>query len=198
MILNTFYSPKPSLGLTRLVQKFILFLVLISTLSSDEKVYIGTGYGYHDENFNKDISAHSASNMGKLKFGYGDIKAYAIELSLDYIDNRSKIFSPNDNAKYGLNLDFVKAFDFNIPVNPFFKVGFGAGYFNVERELENSLSYGSFNLGGGLFIPLTGIIDLEIGYEHKYTTYQAVETIASKISYESSVNISYLGFNVRF
>ncbi|MBU1658602.1 porin family protein [bacterium] len=180
------------------MKKIILFLLLISSLYSDAKVYIGSSYGFLNEDYTNGIDAVSSAQMAKLKVGYGDRDAYAIEFSLEYIENNSKIFSANDKEKYGFNVELVKALDFDIMINPFFKAGFGAGFLNVERAIQKTINYSSFNLGAGFFIPLNEHFDFEVGYDYKYLTYEGVDTIAEKISYESNVNVAYIGFNVRF
>ncbi len=180
------------------MKKIILLLLFFTALYSDAKVYIGSGYGYFYEQFDGDTNGQNSSNMGKLKIAYGEREAYAIEFSLDYIQNESKIFSQNDSDKYAMNIEFVKAFDFNIPVNPFFKAGFGAGFLSVERDLQKKLNYGSLNLGLGMFIPMSESFDFEVGYDYKSISYESVDTIAEKVRFSSNANIIYLGFNIRF
>jgi len=180
------------------LKKIILFLFLISSLFAEAKFYTGFGYGMYDENFTDGNKAQSSSSLIKLKAGYGDRSAYAIEFSIDKLKNESNIFSSNDSDKTGLNIELIKAFDFDIYINPFFKAGFGAGYFKVDRELQDTLNYGSFNLGLGFFIPINEHFDLECTYDYKYITYEAIDTIAKQISYKSHLNALYFGFNVRF
>lgn len=180
------------------MKKIILLLLLFTALYSDSKVYVGSSYGYVNENFDGDANAQNSSNMGKLKIAYGDREAYGIEFSLDYIHNKSKIFSKKDGKKYGINVEFVKAFDFNIYVNPFFKVGFGAGFLDIQRELQTKLNYGSFNLGLGMFIPVNDNFDFEVGYDYKSISYESIDNIADKTRYSSNANTMYVGFNVRF
>lgn len=181
----------------------ILFLLLINTLFAEVKLYVGSNYGTCEEKFTNEIEAVSSTEITKVKLGYGERKAYAIELSLEYINNQSKIFSSDitsdlDGDKYGLNVDLIKAFDLDILVLPYIKAGFGSGYFDIQRELQNRLSYSSFNLGTGLFIPISENFDFELGYEYRYISYESVDTIADKLNYESNTNIAYFGFNVRF
>ena len=180
------------------MKKIILFLLLISSLYAEAKLYVGFGYGMYDENFIEGNKAQSSSRLMKIKAGYGDRNAYAIEFSIDKLKNESNIFSQSDSDKTGLNIELIKAFDFHKYINPFFKAGFGAGYFKIDRELQDTLNYGSFNLGLGCFIPLNEHFDIELTYDYKYITYEAIDTIAEKISYNSYLNALYFGFNVRF
>lgn len=152
----------------------------------------------YDENFIEGNKAQSSSNFMKIKAGYGDRDAYAIEFSIDKLKNESNIFSANDSEKIGLNVELIKAFDFNLFANPFFKAGFGAGYLKIDRATQDTLNYGSFNLGVGFFIPVNPHFDFELAYDYKYMTYEAIDTIARQISYKSNVNSAYFGFNVRF
>ena len=180
------------------MKKIVLFLLLLTSLYSDAKIYTGASYGYFDESFDGELDAENSNNSATFKIGYGDREAYAIEFSIDWVDNKSKIFSDNDKAKYALNIEFVKALDLDIYINPFFKAGFGAGNLKIDRELQEKLNFGSFNLGAGIFIPVNDNFDLELGYKYRYLTYERLDTIAENISYSSNVNTAYAGINVRF
>jgi len=180
------------------LKKIIFSLLLFTSLYSDASIYIGSSYGYINEKFDTDHDAQSSSNMAKLKIGYGDRDAYGIEFSIDYIDNTSKIFSKQDGKKYAMNIELVKAFDFNTFVNPFFKVGFGSGFLDIQREFQTKLNYGSFNLGAGIFIPMNEHFELEVGYDYKAISYESIDTIVEKIRLSSNTNTIYMGFNVRF
>jgi len=177
--------------------KTILLLLLFSSLYSEAKIYVGANYGYYDEAFS-DIDAKNSTNVASVKIGYGIREAYAIELSVDKIYDKASIFSPNDADRYSINLEFVKAFDLGIHVNPFFKAGFGGGVLKVERTMQETLNYGSFNVGVGAFIPISDHIDLEFGYNLKYLAYESVDYVTEQTSYKSSADTIYSGFNVRF
>ena len=183
------------------MKKLLLFLLLFSSLYAQSTFYVGTNYGIFNETFSE-LDATSSSSMATLKVGYGDIKAYAIEFSVEYADNQSKIFSSNpaiekDGDKYGFNISLLKSFDFNYLL-PYIKVGFGTGYLDIDRSLQDSLTYGSFQLSLGSYIPLDDSFDLEIGYEIRHTSYEAINTIVTKTSYNSVNNIGYIGINYRY
>ena len=180
------------------MKKIILFSLLITSLYSDAKVYMGISGGYLNETFDDDASTTASAEMAKFKIGYGIREAYAVEFSVDYLKNDSNIFSTTgqDGDKYGLNVELVKAFDWDIFINPYFKAGFGAGYFNIEHESENLLNYGSYNLGIGFFIPMNEHFDFELGYDYKYISYEKIESTNSDIN--SNMHGAYAGFNVRF
>lgn len=180
------------------MKKILLFLLLITSLYSEEQAYIGLGYGSFNEKFTNNETTESSSNFTSVKAGYGEREKYAIEFSLQYIDNKSKIFSVNDSEKYGFNLDLLKSFDLGIYINPFFKAGFGFGYLTIDREIQDLLHYGVFDCGVGVFIPLSEHLDIELGYIYKYTTYEGIDTIVDKISYSSHTNAAYIGLNTRF
>jgi hypothetical protein len=181
------------------VKKITLFLVLLSSyLYANAGIYVGIGGGGYWENFTKE-NLKSSSAMGALKIGYGDRKRYSIELSIDYLKNDSTIFSSSgeDGDKFGFNVALIKAFDFHY-LYPYMKAGFGSGLLTIQRELQTSLSYGSYNLATGAFIPLNKTLDLELSYEYRYNTYQGVNTISQRVRYESHINIFYSGINIRF
>lgn len=180
------------------MKKIILFLLLTLTLfASEEQIYFGVGGGYSNESFNNDVDAKASGNLARFKFGYGIREAYAIEFSIDYIDTPANIFSENDQAKYGMNVEVIKGFDFDLIV-PFFKAGFGAGFQKVDLQFNDKINYGTFNLGAGTYIPLGDNFDLEICYEYKYVTYEAINIISDTLEYESNLNNIYFGINTRF
>ena len=182
------------------MKKIILSLFLISSLLyAKSTIYLGTGYAYNSETVSYNSNEETIdNNAARIKIGYGDINAYAIEFSLDYIDNKSSIFDSNDGKKYGFNVELLKAWNFNIFMNPFIKAGFGAGYLETPADVNNaSLTYGSWNLGCGVFIPLNEHFDIEIAYEHKNVSYQKLDNNEST-NPTSSLNIGYIGINFRF
>ncbi|MEA3370122.1 MAG: outer membrane beta-barrel protein [Campylobacterota bacterium] len=182
------------------MKKIILFSLFISSLYADAKIYMGGGYGIYDETLTLYSGQEStiSANMATLKVGYGIREAYAIEFSVDYVDNTQELFAINDGAKYALNVELIKAFDLGIYVNPFIKVGFGMGYMETAvKEKDDSLSFGTYNLGLGTFIPIGEYVDLELAYNYKYTSYQ--KSISTEDESETSmVNVGYLGLNFRY
>ena len=188
------------------LKKLLLLLPLLSSvLLAEAKIYVGTGYTYNSESVSymkagtyEHVNKSFQSNGARLKIGYGDIKAYAIELSVDYIDNKKAVFDKNDAEKVGFNLELLKSFDFDIFVYPFVKAGFGGGYFKTNADIVNkSLTYGTWNLGTGIFIPYSEHIDFEIAYEYKSLSYQKTDPTLNT-SPSSDVNIAYIGINFRY
>lgn len=184
------------------MKKITLFLLLISSLYAQSQVYVGVSSGVYNESFNE-IDATNSAIISTLKVGYGNKKAYSVEFSLDYMPNDSKIFSSSPDAtadgdRLGFNVNLQKSFDFNIYVLPYVKVGFGTGVFSIERKLQDKLSYGSFQFTLGSYLPLSKDVDLELGYEVRHTSYEAINVIVTKTSYTSIVNIAYFGINYRF
>lgn len=160
---------------------------------------MGTGYGIYNETLSNDAKSSISADMAKIKVGYGVREAYAIEFSIDYIDNTEKLFTANDATKYGLNIELIKAFDFGIYINPFVKAGFGMGYIETTaKEESDSLSYGSYNLGLGTFIPINEHLDIELAYDYRYISYEKVDFNSQTDIEKSMSHIGYLGVNVRF
>jgi len=185
------------------LKKIILFLLVTSSIFADAKVYVGVGYGMFDETFKSEKKEKNSTELAQIKIGYGKREAYAVEISLEYMQNSSKIFSSAssssiDGDKYGMNVSLLKAFDFDIHVLPYMKVGFGSGYFDIDRALQDRIFYSSLNIGTGIFIPMGENFDLELAYEHRHTSYQSIDTVVEKINYQSGSNIAYFGFNARF
>lgn len=180
------------------MNKIIFFLLLTASLYSDSKYYIGANYGLFNESFNGDTSASTSSGITTLKVGYANRETYGIEFSLDYTKGESNIFSNNDGDRYGLNVNLLKAFDYDIYILPYIKAGMGAGFFNVDRAADDKLYYGSFNIGGGIFLPIDENFDLELGYEYRYTSFEAINLISEKLLFTSNIGRAYFGFNIRY
>ena len=185
-----------------ILKKIVLFLLLISSLYSKSTIYMGLNAGMYNEKFDN-INAKTSSYITELKIGYGDRKLYSIEFSIDFADNKSKIFSSSENTesdgnRFGFNIHLIKAFDLNIYALPFVKVGFGSGFLDIDRKLQKSLSYGQFSFGLGTLIPLGNSFDAEIGYEIRPTSYEEIDYIATKINYKSTTNVAYFGINYRY
>jgi hypothetical protein len=174
------------------------FLFLGSALLAEAEFYIGVGYMYINESLSDNSSTKINNNGAKIKFGYGERKAYAVEFSLNYIDNNSALLSIDDKEKYGFDIELMKAWDFDIYALPFIRVGFGAGQMNsTARTGKNSISYGSFNGSLGTLLPLSESFDLEIAYEYKYISYQKTNATLSGYP-KSHQNSVYTGINYRF
>ncbi len=190
------------------MKKIILFLLLLTSfLYSDAKIYMGVGGGVYSETLDDIDKTNITANMARIKVGYGIREAYSIEFSVDYVAKSNDTLFLNDGARYGLNVELIKAFDWGIYVNPFVKAGFGMGYMETEAsEKDDSLSFGTYNLGLGMYIPMGENLDIELGYDYKYTSYQKVKTynpIEDKMEtaddiQKSMSHTAYIGVNVRF
>ncbi len=181
------------------MKKIILFLLLLSSLYADARPYIGTHIGVYNETFSG-VDTTNASTVANLSVGYGNRKSYAVEFSLNYLNNNAQIFSTSnkDGNRLGFDIDLIKAFDFNSYIFPFVKVGFGSGIQTIERANQNSLSYGSFQLALGTYVPLGEHFDIEAGYEIRHLSYEDVNLGTTRKSYTSVMNTLYLGINYRF
>ena len=183
------------------MKKTILSLLLFSNfLFGDAKAYIGISTGIAEENFSS-ADATSSSEFINLKLGYGLRKLYSVAIDIEYLKNESKIFSTgaeNDGDKFSLNLEVVKAFDLTSYLIPFIKAGFGAGYLKVDRTIDDKISFGSFNLGTGVLIPINDSFDFEFGYKYKSFSYEGLDLIATEVVHKSKSNSPYFGFNVRY
>ena len=176
------------------MKKIAVFLLLLSSLYGDAKFYTGVSYGYLNEKFANENAKANEVDVATIKVGYGDRSAYAAEFSLNYSEADSDYLSTEVAQRYAINIDLVKAFDFDIYFNPFFKAGIGAGYLDTTQN--NKLTFGSFKVGAGAFIPVNEHFDFEVGYEQKYLSYEKIQE--DRDSELSDVNIIYLGCNVRF
>jgi len=180
--------------------KKILYLLLVTlSLYADTGIYIGTSVGMSNENFDE-LDAQSSSNIALLTIGYGDIQSYAIELSFEYTINDSNIFSTNgnDGDKQGFNIALIKSFPIRNYAYPYIRAGFGSGTMKIQRTTQSKLSYGSYNLGLGLYVPIYKHINLDFAYLYKDTSYERINLIASQKNYTSKINTFSFGIEYRF
>lgn len=183
------------------MKKTILFALLTTSLFAEAKIYMGLGYSLYNESYSYSASSlpDTSDNAYKLKFGYGIREAYAVEFALDYIEHASYDQAPKTGkAKYAFNIALMKSFDWGIYINPFVKVGFGAGIIDNRGTTNPSLTYGSFDMGTGFFIPVNDFSDFEIAYEYKNISYEKQNQLDSTIQNSSHVNSLYFGYNIRF
>ena len=164
---------------------------------------MGVGGGVYTETLDDTANTSITANMARVKVGYGIKDAYAIEFSVDYVDNSEQLLDIDDTVanglKYGLNVELIKAFDFGIYINPFVKAGFGMGYMETTVDGgKDSLSFGTYNLGFGTFIPLNEHFDIELAYDYKYSSYQKVEQLSDANIQKSMSHTGYIGLNVRY
>lgn len=183
------------------MKKILLITLLYTSIFAEAKVYMGLGYGLYNETYTNSAAGlpDTTDNAARIKFGYGARDAYAVEFSIDYIEHASYDTNPViGKSKYGFNIALMKSFDFDIYINPFIRLGFGAGMIDNYENNNPSLSYGSYDVGTGFFIPINEYSDIEFAYEYKYLSYEKENTLDSTISNTSNVNIFYLGYNIRF
>jgi hypothetical protein len=150
---------------------------------------MGAVYGYSNAQTNlanSSVEQTTSTDLLRVKAGYGIRESYAVEFSMDYINS--------DPKKYAFDINLIKAFDWDIYVNPFVKVGFGAGMLDKGENNDKTLTYGSFNLGTGIYIPINESYDIELSYEYKNRSFEK-ENDESRTSH---VNVIYLGVNLRF
>ncbi|HIC13034.1 MAG TPA: porin family protein [Sulfurimonas sp.] len=194
------------------MKKIILFALLTTSLFAEAKIYMGLGYSLYDESYSYSASdlPSTSDNAYRLKFGYGIREAYAVEFAFDYIEHASYDITPETGkAKYAFNIALMKAFDWGIYINPFVKVGFGAGMIDTGGTSNPSLTYASFDAATGFFIPINSSSDFEIAYEYKNLSYEQrrqnpgetneeYQMYKSIPSNSSHVNNIYFGYNIRF
>jgi len=201
------------------LRNIILFILLSTSLFAGATTYMGYAFGINNEAFSKGSDETVTSDMMKLKFGYGIRDAYAIELSVQKTNNKaSNIIDASanpiqikENTKYSVNIEFVKSWDLGIYILPLVKAGFGAGFIDISAQGKNlqgdpvpvsSLSFGSFNIGTGFYIPMGKHFDFEVIYDYRYQSYQNLDASTTSTQkgpeFESQVHIGYIGLNYRF
>ena len=177
---------------------FVLPLLYIS-LFAEAAGYIGLSIEDSTEFFVLDGRTIDASTpQYKIKAGYGDISGYAVEASFSYMDYATDVFSTNDGAAFMLDITLYKGWDVGYSLYPYLDIGIGMGDMEVERILEDSLTFSSFNFGGGVRYVINNTYDFDIGLNYKLRTWQSVSLVSESVDVTSHLVNPYIGINYHF
>jgi len=186
------------------VKKTVLTLLIAAVAWADAGPYFGVGATGGSETFtvsNPGVPKREETALlqaAAVKFGYGEMEAYAIEFLLGYGRYDQNIFSTNDRDYFFFDLSLIKAFETPWKIFPFIKVGFGTGELSVERASTQSLSSGSWFGGGGVYWPLGMGFDLETSVVYKLQRWQGLDMIGAEVTTYSRRIEPYVGINWRF
>ncbi len=187
------------------MRKILLSVFFSAVLWAESGVYIGAGGTMYNEDFTFNSTGFASNEMSatyqgsKIKIGYGERKAYAIEFSLSYGEYDKNIFSDDDGAQVFVDIDIIKAFDTDIGFYPFIKFGFGVGNLKIDRVLDSSVASGSFQVGGGFFIPIFGgDFELEASAVYRWKNFEGIDLVGDTAEIDSSVIEPYIGLGYRF
>jgi len=179
-----------------------ILLVLLSlyiSLLAEHKGYVGFSIEDSSEYFAIGTEERIASApQFKIKAGYGDIDGYAVEASFSYMDYAQNIFSTNDGSALMLDITVYKGWDVGYNLYPYLGLGIGMGDMKVERQLEESLTFSSFNFGGGLRYVISRTYDFDVGLNYKLRTWQTISLVTDKINATSHLVNPYIGINYHF
>lgn len=179
---------------------FAVLLSLCFSLLAESAGYLGFSIQDSTEFFHiegKDTVSTSTAQY-TLKAGYGDIASYGVEVSLSYMDNATNIFSKNDGAALMFDITLLKGWDAGSDLYPYLDVGIGVGNMKVDRELESSLTFSSFNFGAGVRYLIAQNIDFDLGVYYKLRTWQSVSLVSEQVKVKSDVINPYIGINYHF
>lgn len=182
------------------MRKIIIASLILNTLAFGEpQVFLGFGGGSLTEKLSStSIDKTVGGYHGKVTAGYGDRKAYLVQIGLNYFEYDDNVFSDNDGYNLYLDVDLIKAFDFGIGFYPFVKAGFGAGKMKVTRTVQSELGNGDFHLGGGFYVPLGHYADLELSFVSRGKNWERVNLIATEEEASSASIEPYFGINFRY
>lgn len=181
-----------------------VLLICLGVLRAEPTVHFGIGAIGGAEYFTvknpgeSDAKEKALLTGVQLKAGYGDIRAYAVEIDLGYGRYDKNVYSPKDTDYIYFDLSLIKAFDFDIGFYPFFKLGFGTGELEVSRTVTNSLSSGSFFGGLGAYVPIGHGWDLEVSAIYRTKSWEDLDMVGAYIESSSHILEPYVGLNYRF
>jgi len=177
---------------------FLLSFLYVS-LFAEAAGYIGLSIEDSTEFFVLDERTVNASTpQYKIKAGYGDIGGYAVEAAFSYMNYATNVFSTNDGAALMLDITLFKGWDVGHNLYPYLDVGIGMGDMKVERQLEESLSFSSFNFGGGVRYVISNTYDFDIGLNYKLRTWQTISLVSEQVKVTSHLVNPYIGINYHF
>jgi hypothetical protein len=187
------------------VKRFVLVLLgVLVWVHAEPTVHFGLGAAGGSEAFTvknpgqDEKKTHAVLQTVQFKAGYGDIRAYAVELDLGYGRYDKNIFSNKDTDYIYFDLSLIKAFDFDVGFYPFFKLGFGTGELEIRRTLAHSLSSGSFFIGAGIYVPIAFGFDLEASAIYRDKSWENLDMVGAQVQSGSYIVEPYLGINYRF
>lgn len=177
-----------------------VLLSLCFSLLAESSGYVGFSIEDSTEFFSlegKD-SVNVSSPQYKIKGGYGDIDGYGVEASFSYMDYSTNLFSKNDGAALMLDITLFKGWDAGYALYPYLDVGIGMGNMKVDRKLEKSLTFSSFNLGAGVRYLIRENVGLDLGLNYKLRTWQSVSLVSDQVKVTSHLVNPYIGINYHF
>ncbi|MDA3946506.1 MAG: outer membrane beta-barrel protein [Helicobacteraceae bacterium] len=177
----------------------VLSLLCIS-LFAEPSGYIGISIEDSTEFFTLKGSdtINASAPQYKIKAGYGEISNFAVEAAFSYMDYSTNVFSSNDSAALMLDITLYKGWDMGYNLYPYLGVGIGMGAMKVERQLEDSLSFSSFNFGGGVRYGISQTYDFDIGVNYKLRTWQTISLVSEDVKVTSHLVNPYIGINYHF
>ena len=183
--------------------RFLALLPLLYiSLFAEAAGYIGISIEDSTEFFVlEDETRDATTPQYKIKAGYGDIANFSVEASFSYMDYATNIFSsPGKDDGHALMLDITlyKGWDLAYDLYPYLDVGIGMGDMKVSRELEDALSFSSFNFGGGIRYVINHTYDFDIGFNYKLRTWQTISLVSKNVNVTSHLVNPYLGINYHF
>ena len=186
------------------VKRSLAPLLVAAGLQAGAGVYLGIGGVSTTEYFtvkNPGTSSREEKALFQgvqIKAGYGDVKAYAIELDAGYGYYDKNIFSTEDSYYIYADISLIKAFDVGYGLYPFFKFGFGTGELEIDRTIVSSISSGNFFAGLGLYWPMGLGFDLEFSALYRAKSWEDLQMIGAQVETTSHMVEPYLGVNYRF
>ncbi len=177
-----------------------VLLSLCFSLLAESTGYLGFSIEDSTEFFSiegKD-TANTSTPQYKIKAGYGDIASYGVEAAFSYMDYTTNIFSKNDGAALMLDITLFRGWDAGHALYPYLDVGIGMGNMKIDRELESSLTFSSFNFGGGVRYLIDKNVDFDLGINYKLRTWQAISLVSEQVKVKSHLINPYIGINYHF
>ncbi len=178
---------------------FFVLPFLYLSLFAEAASYIGFSIEDSSEYFavgDRDMTA--STPQYKIKAGYGDIGGYTVEASFSYMDYATNVFSEDDGAALMLDITLYKGWDVGYNLYPYLGLGIGMGDMKVDRKLEGSLTFSSFNFGAGIRYVINRTYDFDLGLNYKLRSWQTISTVADSINVTSHLVNPYIGINYHF
>lgn len=97
-----------------------------------------------------------------------------------------------------LDITLYKGWDVGYSLYPYLDVGIGMGDMKVERQLEDSLTFSSFNFGAGIRYVIDATYDFDLGLNYKLRSWQSISLVSEQVDVTSHLVNPYIGINYHF
>lgn len=149
-------------------------------------------YDGHEDEFD-DNSAGFKLKFGALFFNNWRLQAYFLHENYE-----DPLFDASNDAMNEIGADLIKGFEVAPGLLPFFQIGLGVGWMDVDGYNKDSLSSVSFKFGGGVMYRVTPAFEVLAGLDIQGRAWEEIDYGTTTVEPSESSTKFYLGANLHF